>query len=176
MNLTQEADFFNDIAPKIIAYVIKELAQVAIVKQKSANEEDMNFATHIDIGVEKIITDAIQQLFPGDKILAEEAFSETQVPNTGRIWIIDPICGTGNIARQIPLFATNIALAEDGKLIASCVVDHQEKTYYYSIGENKIYNEGTLYDTSKKVTGTIIDIDLFAAQNQQQMAIRILLD
>lgn len=172
MNLTQEADFFNDIAPKIIAYVTQELQNVEIVKQKSNREEDMNFATHIDMGVEKIITDAIQQLFPEDKILAEEAFSETQIPKSGRIWIIDPICGTGNIARQIPLFATNIALAEDGKLIASCVVDHQEKTYYYSTGENKILKEGMLYDVSKKSTGTIIDIDLFAAQTRNSLEVK----
>src|SRR5260370_7836596 len=40
-----------------------------------------------------------------------------------RIWLVDPICGTTNYAANIPLFATNIALVEDGDVVASAVAD-----------------------------------------------------
>src|SRR5205807_1001209 len=40
-----------------------------------------------------------------------------------RVWLVDPICGTANYAAALPLFATNIALLEDGQIVAAGVAD-----------------------------------------------------
>lgn len=172
MPLEKEATLFTTIAPQIIAYVSQELANVTIIKQKDDNLNVVNFVTQIDVAVERLITSTIEKHFPEDKILAEEEYADTEITNSGRMWIIDPICGTGNLGRQIRLFATNIALAENGKLIASCVIDHQNHTYYYSTGENKMYQEQTLCDTSKKATGILIEVDLFAAHTRNDLALK----
>ncbi len=173
MNYSPEANFFKTIAPQIINYVSSELKNVSIVKQKSENLGEMNFVTQIDIEVEKMIVAKIKKDFSTDLILAEEEYTDTKIPEKGRIWVIDPICGTGNLGRQILLFATNIALIEDNQLVAACVVDHQQKTYYWSTRDNKIYKENELYDTSKKATGTIIEVDLFAAQTRYDKNLKI---
>ena len=95
--------------------------------------------TEGDIKIEEFIIREIYKQFPEDLIIAEETNSHTILKSTGRYWLIDPICGTSNYNRGGNLFATNIALAENGKLIAGCVIDHCEGNYIWSIGENQIF-------------------------------------
>ena len=49
---------------------------------------------------------------PTDAILGEE---QGQTGSSARRWIVDPIDGTRNYARGIPVWATLIALEEDGR-------------------------------------------------------------
>ena len=49
---------------------------------------------------------------PGDSIVGEEFGGTTTF--TGRQWIIDPIDGTKNFVRGVPVWASLIALLEDG--------------------------------------------------------------
>jgi histidinol-phosphatase len=68
-----------------------------------------------DKEVEKYIRAQIAQKFPDDLILGEEF--ETEGADLGadsakRRWIIDPIDGTKNFIRGVPVFATLIALEE----------------------------------------------------------------
>ena len=101
----------------------------------------------------------IKKRFPNDFIQAEELHSKQEVVNKGRIWLIDPICGTPNFARAFGgFFATNIALARDGRLIASCVIDHSQKNYIWSVGSERIYinNKEVFY---KNAPGVEIEVD-----------------
>ena len=45
------------------------------------------------------------------------------MPETGRYWLVDPLCGTGNYAAGLPLVALNIAPVEDATVTASAVAD-----------------------------------------------------
>lgn len=160
--LKQEATFFNYIAPKIRALVLSFEGKASISVQKTSDD----YATEVDIAVENLIVTQIQERFPGDAVMAEESFSDTQIP-AGRIWIIDPICGTANIGRGLTSFCTNIALADKGVLIASCVVDHSQNDYFWSLGENKIYVNQELLEHKEKVDGMgiLIDVDMGASKN-----------
>ncbi|MBV9084850.1 MAG: hypothetical protein JOZ62_19400 [Acidobacteriaceae bacterium] len=76
---------------------------------------DESPVTAADRACEKLIVDRIAQEFPGDGILGEEGTNR----DTGtRRWIIDPIDGTRDYVRGIPLWAVLIALEEDGEVVA----------------------------------------------------------
>ncbi|MDB5167663.1 MAG: inositol monophosphatase [Candidatus Saccharibacteria bacterium] len=161
-NLTDEAVFFNEIAPKIRELVQSFHGKASISVQKTPED----YATEVDIAVENLIVNEIQARFPNDQILAEEGHNDTVIPDS-RIWIIDPICGTGNIGRGLTSFCSNIALADNGILIASCVVDHSQNDYFWSVGDNIVYiNDGKLQPLTKpEGLGVVIDVDMGAANN-----------
>jgi len=79
---------------------------------------DLTPVTEADRGVESAIRDAVAARRPGDAVVGEEFGSS----GTGaRRWIIDPIDGTKNFVRGIPVWATLIALEVDGSPVVGVV-------------------------------------------------------
>ncbi|KKR78359.1 MAG: Inositol monophosphatase/fructose-1,6-bisphosphatase family protein [Candidatus Curtissbacteria bacterium GW2011_GWA1_40_9] len=156
-NLQLEADFFHFIAVAVRNLVSSADRNPAIAKHKREGD----FSTQVDIDVENIIVSEIKKRFPNDHILAEETQSEVAIPK-GRIWIIDPICGTNNIARGIKNFCTNIALADNKQLIASCVVDHSQNDYFWLVGGGKVYVNNTLFEPNYERFDVVVDVDFGA--------------
>ena len=72
---------------------------------------DLTPVTEADRAVEAAIRRILAAERPGDAILGEE---EGAVGSGSRRWIVDPIDGTRNYARGIPVWATLVALEVDG--------------------------------------------------------------
>ncbi|MEO7349141.1 MAG: inositol monophosphatase family protein [Terrimesophilobacter sp.] len=72
---------------------------------------DMTQVTDADRAVESAIREHITTTLPTDSILGEEFGTLGQ---SSRQWIIDPIDGTANFVRGVPVWSTLIALAIDG--------------------------------------------------------------
>jgi myo-inositol-1(or 4)-monophosphatase len=70
----------------------------------------MDIVTQKDVLIEKFITDAILQKYPGHEVLAEEGYNTGTNSNSGYTWIIDPIDGTINFCRFARDYAISIAL------------------------------------------------------------------
>lgn len=68
-----------------------------------------------DKEAEEIIIKTIKKYFPRHRFLGEE--SESKDSQADYLWIIDPIDGTKNYLRKIPLFATQLALMKKGEVI-----------------------------------------------------------
>ncbi len=80
---------------------------------------DASFVTEADTAVERAIRARVTARFPDHGLVGEEygvARSES-----GRRWIIDPIDGTHNYMRGVPLYATLIALEIEGQLAVGVV-------------------------------------------------------
>ena len=71
--------------------------------------------TVADTEAERIIIETITNEFPDHGFLGEES-GDTHSASP-YVWIIDPIDGTKNYIRHIPLFATQIALMRENELI-----------------------------------------------------------
>lgn len=70
-----------------------------------------------DLRAEQTIKKILQAEFPGHSFLCEESgFEEGVLPNC---WIIDPLDGTTNFLRRIPLFAVNLASQISDEIIAA---------------------------------------------------------
>lgn len=74
-------------------------------------KEDRTHVTDADRAVERALRDRLAQARPSDGIYGEEYGSQG---SSKRQWIIDPIDGTANFLRGVPIWATLIALVIDG--------------------------------------------------------------
>jgi histidinol-phosphatase len=73
-----------------------------------------------DKAAEEAIRSALSRARPRDAMLGEE-YGETAAGATGRKWIIDPIDGTKNYVRGVPVWATLIGLMEGDEVVAGVV-------------------------------------------------------
>ena len=73
---------------------------------------DLTPETDADRAVESNLREALGRDRPGDSILGEEFGGTTTF--SGRQWVIDPIDSTKNFVRGVPVWASLIALLEDG--------------------------------------------------------------
>ena len=85
---------------------------------KVETKPDASPVTDADRATEVAIKDALAEARPNDAIIGEE------FGNSGsgsRTWIIDPIDGTANYMRGVPIWGSLIALAVDGKPVVGVV-------------------------------------------------------
>ena len=75
---------------------------------------DMTPVTNIDRDVEQALTKLLERARPDHAVVGEE-FGATGAERASARWIIDPIDGTKNFVRGVPVFATLIALEIDGE-------------------------------------------------------------
>jgi histidinol-phosphatase len=80
---------------------------------------DRTPVTEADRGVERAVRDLVATHRPGDAVVGEEfGGAETAA---ARRWYVDPIDGTKNFVRGVPVFATLIALQQEGELAVGVV-------------------------------------------------------
>lgn len=72
---------------------------------------DRTPVTDADLAVEDAVRAVLAQRYPDDAIAGEERGGTIA---TGRSWVLDPIDGTKNFSRGLPVWATLIALVDGG--------------------------------------------------------------
>ncbi|KHO27366.1 histidinol-phosphatase [Mycolicibacterium setense] len=73
---------------------------------------DLTPVTDADRGAEEALRASLAAARPDDTVFGEEFGGTTTL--TGRQWVIDPIDGTKNFVRGVPVWCTLIALLDDG--------------------------------------------------------------
>src|SRR3954462_9337518 len=81
-----------------------------------------DLVTATDVACEDAVRASLLAEFPEWTVAGEERGGEDQVGDRP-YWLVDPICGTRNFAANIPLYAVNIALLQDGWVTVSAVGD-----------------------------------------------------
>ncbi|MFC0450633.1 histidinol-phosphatase [Rhodococcus jostii] len=76
------------------------------------DKPDLTPVTDADLAVERAVRATLESERPADAVLGEEFGGAAQF--SGRQWVVDPIDGTKNFVRGVPIWATLIALLEDG--------------------------------------------------------------
>lgn len=94
------------------------LARFRAVDLEVQTKPDRTPVTEADLAVERAIRDRLAAARPDDGVLGEEFGTEG---STTRQWIIDPIDGTANFLRGVPVWGTLIALAVDGEPVVGVV-------------------------------------------------------
>jgi histidinol-phosphatase len=85
---------------------------------KVSQKPDLTPVSDADLAVETQLRSLITEQFPHDSVIGEE-FEQTTLGD--RTWIIDPIDGTKNFVRGVPVWATLIALREGGLITLGLV-------------------------------------------------------
>ncbi len=80
---------------------------------------DRTFVTQVDTDIEARIRERLLAAFPDHGLVGEEF--GTEAGDASVRWYIDPIDGTHNFIRGVPIFGTLIAVERDGELQAAVV-------------------------------------------------------
>ena len=78
---------------------------------------DRSFVTQADTAIERMIRARLHDRFPDHGLVGEEYGTESGDASVR--WYIDPIDGTHNFIRGIPLFGTLLAVERDGEMQAA---------------------------------------------------------
>jgi len=81
---------------------------------------DLTPVSEADTAVERTLRERLAAVRLGDAIVGEEFGSSSEAPG-GRRWIVDPIDGTKNYVRGIPVWATLLALQEHDRVMLGVV-------------------------------------------------------
>ena len=87
---------------------------------KVDRKPDRTPVTDADLAVEEAIRAMLGQQRPQDAVLGEECGGPAD-ERAGRVWLLDPIDGTKNFLRGVPIWATLIALVEDGRPVIGVI-------------------------------------------------------
>ena len=93
------------------------LARFRAADLRVETKPDLTPVSDADHAVEDALRAAIATGRPGEAVLGEE--SGGGEAEAGTLWVIDPIDGTRNYVRGIPIWATLIALEREGEVTAS---------------------------------------------------------
>ncbi|BFM23163.1 inositol monophosphatase family protein [Microbacterium sp. che218] len=111
---TPTGAFADDLA---LALRIADAADAVAMQRFDASDlridtkPDRTHVTEADLATERAIRQILETERPADSVLGEEYGTSG---DTARRWVIDPIDGTHNYMRGIPVWATLIALTVDG--------------------------------------------------------------
>jgi histidinol-phosphatase len=88
------------------------MARFGALDLRVDTKPDLTPVTDADQSVEQGLRATLSRARSGDSVLGEEFGGSTTL--AGRQWIIDPIDGTKNFVRGVPVWASLIALLDDG--------------------------------------------------------------
>lgn len=103
-------------AARAAGRVLREMRGRAL---NAREKSDRTLVTDADAAAEAEILRRLREAFPDDAILSEEE-GDTG-PRSDRLWIVDPLDGTTNYSRELPFFATSIALWIAGEPVVGVV-------------------------------------------------------
>ena len=124
-------------AAKIAGETLEYYFETLIEKEE---KEDKSIVTKADLEADKIILKEIKEKFPDHNILSEE----TGLVDNGSEydWVIDPLDGTTNFSRGLPVFATSIALFNSKEAVLSVVYNPITNSLYHAEAEKGAFLNG----------------------------------
>lgn len=135
-----------------------------------------DLVTDADFAAQQLITQQIQQAFPTHGFLPEE--TNADLPTTGEIiWVIDPIDGTTNYSRQIPIFCVSIAAAlPDSGPVVGVVYDPLRQDCFTGIkGEGAWLNGRSLHVSPiNQLDQAIIGLDWSHSRQMRQSTLDVI--
>lgn len=104
-----------------ITIAIAEEAGLMIVSAREQQgfsqrlKKDNELVTDVDVAVDQLISQRLEEHFPGEARLSEELAPESAMHvEAPKLWVVDPIDGTVNFAQGLRHVAVSIGWMEDG--------------------------------------------------------------
>ncbi|EKD76437.1 MAG: hypothetical protein ACD_43C00111G0001 [uncultured bacterium] len=127
MRLTQLDRFIQQTVRRAAVSLKKNYGVITTGQQKTSQHD---IVTEADFASEKIIISAIRKKFPYHNIISEES---GELKGKSRFtWIIDPLDGTANFAREIPLFGVIVGLVEGETITHAAIMDPIHDQLFYA--------------------------------------------
>jgi histidinol-phosphatase len=111
-----------------LAHVLADTADAIAMSRfraqdlRVSDKSDASPVTDADTAVEKALRASLSRTRPRDAVLGEEYGSSLAAAGSSqRQWVIDPIDGTKNFLRGVPIWATLIALMDGDEVVVGLV-------------------------------------------------------
>ena len=115
-------------------------------------KEDKSFVTKADTEADQLIIDLIKENYPEHQIITEE--NGTIGPENEHVWVVDPLDGTLNFTRGIPLFCTSIAVVQKGEPIVAVIYNPVTKSLFHAEkGRGAFWNDEKIQVSEISETG-----------------------
>ncbi len=89
-----------------------------------------DIVTDADFAADRAARRIVQRAFPQHAILSEE--DAAPPPRAEYVWIMDPLDGTTNYARRIPIFSVSLALTRRGQPLVGVVYDPLRRECFFA--------------------------------------------
>jgi myo-inositol-1(or 4)-monophosphatase len=120
------------------------LSRFGLVRTWKTKEGKGDIVTEVDTESEDLIVKRIKDAFPSHNIVTEESGRIAGVEGD-LTWYVDPLDGTLNYAREIPFFATTLAVARGNQLLAAATYDPlRDEMFRASFGQGAYLNDRRL--------------------------------
>jgi histidinol-phosphatase len=101
---------------------------------------DRTFVTIADQGIERLIRERIRARYPDHGLVGEEYGTEDGAATTR--WYIDPIDGTHNYIRGVPLFGTLLGIEHEGELQVGVISAPAMRERWFAYRGGGAFNRG----------------------------------
>ena len=106
-----------------------------------------DYLTEMDLKVEEFLVQAIKEKYPEHSFFAEEGHSEDQ--GSEYTWVIDPIDGTKNYFRGLPLWAVSVGLKYEEEAVLGVNVAPRLGEVYTVLKRHGAFLNGTQLHVSE---------------------------
>ncbi len=113
----------------------------------STTKADGSLVTDADLGVQRRLTAALAQRWPGVSLLGEEmdpAEQQRLLDAGGPLWCLDPLDGTSNFTCGFPGFCISLALIHNGRAELAVVLDPLRDECFTAALGHGAHRDGTL--------------------------------
>jgi histidinol-phosphatase len=123
---------------------------------------DLTPVTDADRAVERALRERIAAERPGEGVLGEEEGDDGGSSHLR--WILDPIDGTRNFSRGVPIWATLIALERDGEIVCGVIsAPALARRWWASRGAGAFMNGEPLHVSKVRALGDAVLSATYAA-------------
>jgi myo-inositol-1(or 4)-monophosphatase len=123
----------------------------------TTKDSKIDYVTTADQKAQERIVDRIHQESPDAQIVGEEQNVSKTIPESGDVWVIDPIDGTTNFVNGIPIWTVSLAAIQDGEPVAAVnLLPALDEEYVAS-------SDGTKRDDEIVSVSETADIESFTA-------------
>jgi len=102
-----------------------QIAARRIGQARTTRKADRTFLTQVDAEIQEALLDVIAEAFAHHAVLAEEDIvrpaRHVAIDRAEYCWVIDPLDGTRNFSRALPVFATAVAVMREGWPVVGAV-------------------------------------------------------
>lgn len=108
---------------------------VAQLRQMPVASRDKGFrdvVTEADFASQKLIKDRVLAQFPDHAFFAEEEDGDL-IRHSNVVWMIDPVDGTSNYSRLLPIYAISIGVAINGVVQVGVVYDPTHGELFHAV-------------------------------------------
>ena len=143
-----------------------------VIHVASKDKVYKELVTDVDLQVEGEIITVIREDYPNHSILSEEQGSFYTASEYK--WIIDPLDGTHNYARRLPIFGTSIALEHKGKVVLGVIsLPYFDEFYTAERGKGSYLNGEKIHVSNTELSQSLMIYDTKLRVNRDPMVVSL---